>query len=60
VVLQEAYYGRPVLVADRELVESGADTILAGAETEDIAVLVVGDPFGCGLQSLSLSLTKPQ
>jgi len=34
-------------VADRDLVESGADQILEGAETEDVALLVVGDPFGC-------------
>lgn len=35
-----------MILADRELVESGADEILAGAETNDIAFLVVGDPFG--------------
>jgi len=34
-------------VADRDLVESGADQILEGAETDDVALLVVGDPFGC-------------
>lgn len=28
------------------MVEQGADTILAGAETIDVALLVVGDPFG--------------
>eukprot|EP00798_Chlamydomonas_sp_ICE-L_P008666 gene8666-34117_t len=39
-------YGRPVIVADREMVESQAETILEGAETEDVAFLVVGDPFG--------------
>lgn len=42
----EALYQRPVTVADRELVEQGADTILANADTEDVAFLVVGDPFG--------------
>lgn len=42
----EAFYGRPVLLADRELVESGADAILAGADTLDVALCVVGDPFG--------------
>lgn len=44
--LQEAFYGRPVIEADRELVESGSDEILAGADKADIAFLVVGDPFG--------------
>ncbi|KAJ5450559.1 Diphthine methyl ester synthase [Penicillium daleae] len=42
----EAFYGRPVLEADRELVETGSDEILAGADKADIAFLVVGDPFG--------------
>lgn len=35
-----------MITADRELVESGADDILADADTDDIAFLVVGDPFG--------------
>ena len=42
----EAYYGRPVITADREMVESSSDDILAGAGTLDVAFLVVGDPFG--------------
>ncbi|XP_068993756.1 diphthine methyl ester synthase [Neodiprion pinetum] len=42
----EKFYGRPVIVADRELVESGADEILAEAEVKKVAFLVVGDPFG--------------
>ncbi|KAL8969032.1 MAG: hypothetical protein Q9183_002189 [Haloplaca sp. 2 TL-2023] len=42
----EAYYGRPIIVADREMVESSSEEILAGAEKEDVAFLVVGDPFG--------------
>ncbi|KAL8842911.1 MAG: hypothetical protein Q9170_000315 [Blastenia crenularia] len=42
----EAYYGRPIILADRELVESSSDEILAGADTLDVVFLVVGDPFG--------------
>lgn len=45
----EKYYGREVILADRELVESGSDEILTGAEVDgegDVAFLVVGDPFG--------------
>ncbi|XP_028133687.1 diphthine methyl ester synthase [Diabrotica virgifera virgifera] len=42
----EKFYGRPLIVADRDLVELGADDILAGAEEKDVALLVVGDPFG--------------
>lgn len=41
-----AFYGRDVILADRELVESGSDQILEGAETDDVAFLVVGDVFG--------------
>lgn len=42
----ETFYGRPLLLADRDLVEQGADEILSGAAEEDVALLVVGDPFG--------------
>lgn len=33
-------------MADRHLVEECADQILLGADQEDVAMLVVGDPFG--------------
>lgn len=42
----EEFYGREVILADRELVEGGSDDILNGAQTDDIAFLVVGDPLG--------------
>jgi len=42
----EEYYGKPVLLADRELVETGSEQILKDADKEDVAFLVVGDPFG--------------
>ena len=44
----EAFYGREVLMADRDLVESfdhegsNEDEILKGASSDDVAVLVVG------------------
>ncbi|KAH7911384.1 diphthine synthase isoform b [Hygrophoropsis aurantiaca] len=40
------FYGKAVIVADREMVETQSDEILSGAETTDVAFLVVGDPFG--------------
>lgn len=43
---QESYYGRSITVADREMVESNSDEILRNAQNEDVAFLVVGDPFG--------------
>lgn len=42
----EELYGQEVILADRELVETGSDQILAGADVDDIAFLVVGDVFG--------------
>ncbi|KAF5538441.1 diphthine synthase [Fusarium napiforme] len=42
----ESYYGRSITVADREMVESNSDEILRNAQNEDVAFLVVGDPFG--------------
>jgi hypothetical protein len=42
----EALYGKDVVVADRDMVESQADIILENAHQVDVAFLVVGDPFG--------------
>ncbi|OZJ02683.1 Diphthine methyl ester synthase [Bifiguratus adelaidae] len=42
----EAFYGKQVIVADREMVESESDKILEGAQEVNVAFLVVGDPYG--------------
>ncbi|SCW02569.1 LAFE_0F09340g1_1 [Lachancea fermentati] len=42
----EEFYGKSIVLADRELVESGCEDILRDADKEDVAFLVVGDPFG--------------
>nr|XP_040224383.2 diphthine methyl ester synthase [Anopheles coluzzii] len=42
----EEFYGRKLILADREMVEQRADDILEGAESVSVAFLVVGDPFG--------------
>ena len=42
----EKFYGREVILADRELVEQGVEEVLDLAKDEEIAFLVVGDPFG--------------
>lgn len=44
----EAFYGVPLILADREQVESFAHQILKGSDKEDVALLVVGDPFAYG------------
>lgn len=45
-MMQEAFYEKPITVADREFVEQEAEVMLDNAENEDVAFLVVGDPFG--------------
>ncbi|OMO51726.1 Tetrapyrrole methylase [Corchorus olitorius] len=42
----ERLYGKPITVADREMVEEKADSFLSEARGSDVAFLVVGDPFG--------------
>ncbi|CAF4911464.1 unnamed protein product [Pieris macdunnoughi] len=42
----EEFYGRPIIIADRELCESHIDSFLMEAQDNDIALLVVGDPLG--------------
>ncbi|KAK5647627.1 hypothetical protein RI129_002519 [Pyrocoelia pectoralis] len=42
----ENFYQKKLIIADRDLVEQSADTILEGADIEDVALLVVGDPYG--------------
>ena len=42
----EAFYSKSIVLADREMVETQADEILHNAQNEDVAFLVVGDPFG--------------
>nr|CAG4643409.1 EOG090X0AVB [Ilyocryptus agilis] len=42
----EEFYGREIIVADRDLVEQGSESIIEAARAADVAFLVVGDPFG--------------
>ncbi|KAH9639219.1 hypothetical protein HF086_014083 [Spodoptera exigua] len=42
----EEYYGRPLIIADRELCEGAIDDILLEAKESEVALLVVGDPLG--------------
>ena len=42
----EAFYGKPVIEADRDLVEQGCDEMMEAAKTKRVAFLVVGDVFG--------------
>ncbi|KAF8058785.1 tetrapyrrole methylase [Lyophyllum atratum] len=42
----EAFYGKELILADRDTVETQSDEILRNADEEDVCLLVVGDPFG--------------
>ncbi|KAJ7099490.1 Diphthine synthase [Mycena belliarum] len=42
----EAFYDKTLIIADRDMVETQSDDILHGAKEIDVALLVVGDPFG--------------
>lgn len=39
------FYGKEVIVADREFVESGCEKMIQQAKSENVSFLVVGDPF---------------
>ncbi|KAF7646798.1 hypothetical protein LDENG_00182160, partial [Lucifuga dentata] len=47
----EEYYGMELILADRDMVEQGADEILRDAAVTDVGFLVVGDPFGATTHS---------
>jgi diphthine synthase len=51
----EAFYGVPIIVADREMVESQAEEIYASAKDTNIGFLVVGDPL-CATTHVDLIL----
>lgn len=51
----EQYYGVPVTLADRHMVESEAESIYTRALTEEIGFLVVGDPL-CATTHVDLML----
>ncbi|GJJ08400.1 diphthine synthase [Clathrus columnatus] len=42
----ESFYGKELILADRDMVETASDEILRDAATVDVSLLVVGDPFG--------------
>jgi len=39
-------YGKELILADRDMVETQSDDILKDADKEDVTLLVVGDPLG--------------
>ncbi|KAI6242802.1 GPI mannosyltransferase 1 [Aphelenchoides fujianensis] len=47
----EEFYGREVIEADRDFVEQECGGMIEEAKTNDVALLVVGDPFGATTHS---------
>ncbi|TCD69404.1 diphthine synthase [Steccherinum ochraceum] len=47
----EEFYGKELILADRDMVETESDDILKNANKENVALLVVGDPFGATTHS---------
>lgn len=43
---KEELYGKSLILADRDMIETESDEILRDAHNQDVALLVVGDPFG--------------
>jgi len=41
----EEFYGKKIILAYRELIESSSDGIIDGAKNDNIALLIVGNPF---------------
>lgn len=47
----EQFYGKQIIPAGRALLEEGADHIVEEAKKEDVAVLIIGDPFSATTHS---------
>lgn len=47
----EEFYGKKIIEADRDMVELQAEDILESAKNQDVALLVVGDPFSATTHS---------
>jgi len=41
----EEFFGKPIIEADREFVESGCEQMIEHAKENIVSFLVVGDPF---------------
>ena len=55
----EKFYGKELIVADRDMVESASDKIIDKAKDSKVSVLVVGDPF-CATTHSDLFLRAKQ
>jgi diphthine methyl ester synthase len=54
----ETFYGKPIILADREMSEQGAEKLVEEAKTTDVAFLVVGDPLAATTHISLLNLAR--
>lgn len=56
----EKFYGKKIILANREMTEQGEDCLLKEAQQKEIAFLVVGDPFSATthIEMFKQALTK--
>lgn len=56
----EKFYNKPIILADRDISEQGAEKIVEQAKTENVAFLVIGDPFSATTHVELFKLAKEQ
>eukprot|EP00752_Nemacystus_decipiens_P001216 g1216.t1 len=56
--MKEEFYGKELVLADRDMAESDMDNIFATAKDENVSFLVAGDPFRGSAVSLNEFFTR--
>jgi diphthine synthase len=54
----EEFYGKKIIIADREMTEQGDEKIVSEAREKDVAFLIVGDPFSATTHVQLFKLAK--
>jgi len=54
----EKFYGKKIIVANREMSEQGSEKIVAEASSKEVAFLVIGDPFSATTHTEIFRLAK--
>lgn len=54
----EQFYGKKIILADREMSEQGAEKIIDEAKSKDVAFLIIGDPFSATTHTEIFRLAK--
>jgi diphthine synthase len=54
----EEYYGKEIIIADREMTEQGDEAIISEAKEKDVAFLIIGDVFSATTHIQLFKLAK--